>query len=210
LVRRERRSHISTFEANVRALTRDGAANARNDVQTQLFVAERRSVEGAECAETNDRPVTVGVLILWEVRMRKSEKAAARGAADLQAQLTEAWNEQFGRTGETYGRLFAAMRDELTGFMQRRLDANVATMQAWTECRSLNEALALQQDWVKCAVEQYVEEGNRIIETCRSCATDDAESAAPADKPAKRERSKTERKRAAHREHHAPDFREAA
>jgi Phasin protein len=148
--------------------------------------------------------------------MRKSEATAARGAADLQAQLTEAWAEQFNRSGETYGRLFAAMRDELTGFMQRRLDANMATMQAWTECRTMNDAMALQQDWVKCAVEQYIEEGNRIIDTCRACATDDGEAKAAVDKPTskreKRTRTRhgaTERKHA-HREPEEPEIRHAA
>src|SRR5215467_56282 len=102
--------------------------------------------------------------------MRKSEKAAARGAVDLQEQLKEAWSQQFSHSGETYGKLFAAMRDEFTGFMQRRLEANMATMQAWSECRSINDLVVLQQDWVRCAVEQYVDQGNRVIETCRHAA----------------------------------------
>ena len=117
--------------------------------------------------------------------MRKSEQAAARGAADLQAQLTEAWSQQLGHSGETYGRLFAAMRDEFTGFVQRRLDANMATMRAWSECRSVNDALALQQSWAQCAVEHYVDQGNRIVETCRLAATDIAEAAQPAGEAAK-------------------------
>jgi hypothetical protein len=112
--------------------------------------------------------------------MRKSDKAATRGAADLQAQLAESWNQQLGRSGETYGRLFAAMRDEFTGFAQRRLDANMATMRAWYECRSFNDALALQQSWLQCAVEQYVDQGNRVLETCRLAAGDMAEAAQPA------------------------------
>lgn len=109
--------------------------------------------------------------------MRKSEKAAARGAADLQAQLTETLSQQFGRSGETYGRLFAAMREEFTDFVQRRLDANVATMRAWSECRSFNDVLALQQSWLQCAVDHYVDQGNRIFETCRLAASDIAETA---------------------------------
>lgn len=143
--------------------------------------------------------------------MRKSEKAATRGPADLQAhdlqaQLTEAWSQQFGRSGETYGRLFAAMRDEFTGFVQRRLNANMATMQAWSECKTLNDAVALQQSWVQCAVEQYVDQGNRIIETCRLAATDIAESAQPA---AEAEKLATERKPAAQRPAE-PDVKQAA
>jgi hypothetical protein len=128
--------------------------------------------------------------------MRKSEKATARDAAGLQAQLTEAWSQQASRSGETYGRLFAAMRDEFTGFVQRRLDANMTAMHAWSECRSVNDALALQQRWVQCAVEQYVDQGNRIIETCRLAAADIAEAAQPA---AEAEKPATERKPATHR-----------
>lgn len=138
--------------------------------------------------------------------MRKSEKAAARGAADLQAQLTETWSRQFGRSGETYGRLFAAMRDEFTGFLQRRVDANLATMREWSECRSFNDALALQQRWMQCAVEQYVDESSRILETCRLAATDMTEAATqPAAEAAK---SAAERKPAAHR--HEPYIKQAA
>ena len=137
--------------------------------------------------------------------MRKSEKAATRGAADLQAQLSEAWNQQLGRSGETYGRVFAAMRDEFTGFVQRRVDANMAAMREWSECRSLNDVLALQQRWAQSAVEQYVDQGNRILETCRMAATDIAEAAqkAEGEKPA------AERKPAAQRPAE-PDIRRAA
>jgi len=137
--------------------------------------------------------------------MRKSEKTAVHGAADLQAQLSEAWNQQLGRSGETYGRLFAAMRDEFTGFVQRRLDANMATVREWSECRSLNDVLALQQRWAQSAVEQYVDQGNRILETCRMAATDIAEAAqkAEGEKPA------AERKPAAQRPAE-PDIRRAA
>src|SRR4030095_11525643 len=114
----------------------------------------------------------VVLVSLWEVTMRKSEKATASDAAGLQEQLTEAWSQQASRSGETYGRFFAAVRDEMTGFVQRRVDANMATVREWSECHSLNDVLALQQRWVQAAVEQYVDQGNRILETCRLAATD--------------------------------------
>jgi hypothetical protein len=114
-----------------------------------------------------------------EVTMRKSEKATAHDAAGLQAQLAEAWSQQASRSGETYGRLFAAMRDEMTDFVQRRIDANAATIRDWSECRSINDLFALQQRWVQSAVEQYVDQGNRILETCRLAATDIIEAAQP-------------------------------
>jgi len=133
--------------------------------------------------------------------MRKSDKATARDAAGLQAHLADAWSQQASRSGETYGRFFAAMRDEVTGFVQRRVDANMATVREWSECRSLNDVLALQQRWVQSAVEQYVDQGNRILETCRLAAADLTEATQPA---AEAEKPATERKSATHRqaEHH--------
>ena len=93
------------------------------------------------------------------------------------------------------------MRDEMTDFVQRRVDANVATMREWSECRSINDVFALQQRWVQSAVEQYVDQGNRIVETCRLAAADLTEAAQPA---AEAEKPTTERKPATHRqaEHH--------
>ena len=128
--------------------------------------------------------------------MRKSDKATARDAAGLQAHLTEAWSGQASRSGETYGRFFAAMRDETTDFVQRRVDANMTAMREWFECRSLTDVLALQQRWVQSAVEQYVDQSNRILETCRLAAADLTEAGQPA---AEAERAATERKPAAHR-----------
>ena len=124
--------------------------------------------------------------------MRKSEKVTTRGAADLQAQLAEAWSQQVGRSGETYGRLFAAMRDEFTGFVQRRVDANMATMLAWSECGSFADALALQQSWLQCAVEHYVDQGNRLIESCRLAGgdfSDAMQSTGQGEKPAPQRRT---------------------
>jgi hypothetical protein len=128
--------------------------------------------------------------------MRKSDKATARDAAGLQAQLADAWSQQASRSGETYGRLFAAMREEITDFVQRRVDTNMTTMREWYECRSLNDVLALQQRWVQSAVEQYVDQGNRIMETCQLAAADLTEAAQPA---AETEKPAAERK-PAHRQ----------
>ena len=136
--------------------------------------------------------------------MRKSDKPTARDAAGLQAQLSDAWSQQASHSGETYGRLFAAMREEITDFVQRRVDANMTTMREWYECRSLNDVLALQQRWVQSAVEQYVDQGNRVVETCRLAATGIAEAA-----QSEQEKPAAERKPAAQRAAR-PDIKEAA
>lgn len=136
--------------------------------------------------------------------MRKSDKATARDAAGLQAQLADSWSQHASRSGETYGRLFAAMRDEFTGFVQRRVDANMTTVREWSDCRSLNDVLALQQRWVQSAVEHYVDQGNRVLETCRLAATDIAEAA-----QSDQEKLTAERKPVAHRAAR-PEIKEAA
>lgn len=105
--------------------------------------------------------------------MKRIEKPAApqietTEAETTQAQWAEAWTQQLNRSGEIYGRLFANMRDEIAGFMQKRLDANMEIAQAWTACRSMNEALELQQTWLRSAIEQYSEEGTKMSELCRS------------------------------------------
>ena len=135
--------------------------------------------------------------------MKKSDKSTTRGAADLQAQLSETFSQQFGRSGETYGRLFAAIREEFTGFVQRRVDANMATMRAWSECRSLNDAFTLQQNWLQSAIDQYVDQGNRIFETYRLAAADIAESTQAVSDDDKSERKSAQR-------HAALDIKEAA
>lgn len=136
--------------------------------------------------------------------MRKSDKATVRDAAGLQAQLADSWSQHASRSGETYGRLFAAMRDEFTGFVQRRVDANMTTVREWSDCRSLNDVLALQQRWVQSAVEHYVDQGNRVLETCRLAATDIAEAA-----QSDQEKLTAERKPVAQRPAR-PDIKEAA
>jgi hypothetical protein len=107
-----------------------------------------------------------------EDSMKRIEKSAApqienTEAENTQAQWAEAWTQQLNRSGEIYGRLFASMRDEIASFMQKRLEANMEIAQAWTACRSVNEALELQQTWLRCAVEQYGEEGAKMSELCR-------------------------------------------
>lgn len=119
----------------------------------------------------------------------------------------EAWTQQINRSGEIYGRLFAGMRDELATFMQKRLEANMEAACAWSACRSVNEALELQQNWLRCCFEQYSGEGTKLSELCRNAvfqaepeatpATRDEIKAAPERKPATHEPLQSQVQRAA-------------
>lgn len=89
-------------------------------------------------------------------------------AENMQTAWAETWNHQLGRSGEIYGRLFAGMHDEVTAFLQKRLDSNMETARAWSACRDVSEALALQQTWLRSALTHYSDQGIRMSELCRS------------------------------------------
>lgn len=89
-------------------------------------------------------------------------------AEAMQAAWTEAWGQQLNHFGEVYGRLFARMRDQFPAFVQKRLDANMEAARAWSACRSVNEALELQQSWLHSAIEHYSDQSVRMSELCRS------------------------------------------
>jgi hypothetical protein len=103
-----------------------------------------------------------------EAAQAAAAEVARNQAESMQTAWAETWNQQLGRSGEIYGRLFAGMQDEVTHFVQKRLDANMETARAWGACRGVNEALELQQSWLRTAVEHYSSEGVRMSELCRS------------------------------------------
>lgn len=100
--------------------------------------------------------------------MKRIDKPVTSQDENVQPQWAEAWGQQLNRSGEIYGRLFASMRDEFATFTQKRLEANMETARAWTACRSVNEALELQQSWVRSAIEHYSDQGTKMSELCRS------------------------------------------
>lgn len=132
--------------------------------------------------------------------------AVTAQAENMQAAWTEAWNQHLSRSGEFYGRLFVGMRDELTTFWQRRLDANMQTARAWSACGSVDEALELQQSWLRSAIEHYSDEGARMAELCRGAifhAEPETVQRAP-------EEAKTALERKPAHETHAPHIQRAA
>lgn len=149
-----------------------------------------------------DKPVASQI----ENTQHETTGAQTAQAESMQAAWTDAWNQQLGRSGEIYGRLFAGMRDELAAFWQKRLDANMETARAWSACSSVNEALELQQSWLRSAIEHYSDEGTRISELCRS-AVFHAEPETAQHTP---EETKTAPERKPAHETHAPHIQRAA
>ena len=141
----------------------------------------------------------------------QTTRAGTAQAESMQAAWTDAWNQQLSRSGEIYGRLFTGMRDEFAAFWQKRLDANMQTARAWSACSSVNEALELQQSWLRSAIEHYSDEGTRISELCRSAMLHaEPETARRAPEEAKPEDAKMAPERRPAHETHAPHIRHAA
>jgi hypothetical protein len=93
---------------------------------------------------------------------------AMRGPSEhMQAAWAETWTHQLGRSGEVYGRLFAGLHDEVTAFVQKRMDANLETARAWGACRDVGEMLELQQSWLRSAISHYSDQSIRMSELCR-------------------------------------------
>lgn len=123
-------------------------------------------------------------------RIEIEKPIAAPTASAPEAAWNEAWNQQLGRTAEMYGKLFAAMRDETAGFVQRRLEADMDIARCWSTCRSMTDVLDLQQKWLRDAIEQYTQQGLKMAELCQKAVAEPAQAAAEAPAQPGAERSK--------------------
>lgn len=105
----------------------------------------------------------------------KSESPDA--AADWNGQIAAQWSEMLDRSGQTYAKLLTAWRDEMVGFAEKRLQADLDAMRELAACRSWGEMVELQQSWLTRTVDHYVEQNGRLMERCRELA--DPETPAP-------------------------------
>ncbi len=134
-------------------------------------------------------------------RIEIDKPAATQPEATLtgtatQAAWNDAWSQQMNHTAEMYGKLFAAMRDEVAGFVQRRLEADMAVARDWSACRSMTDVLDLQQKWLRGALDHYTKQGMKMAEICQRAVSEPARTAgeaeAEATKPAVERKAGTE------------------
>lgn len=86
----------------------------------------------------------------------------------------EAWTRQWKRSAEAYGKLFADLRDQASGFLQQRLDADLDLARSWSSCRSVSELLDLQQKWLHTAFEHYTAQSQKVAEICQRAVSEPA------------------------------------
>lgn len=105
----------------------------------------------------------------------------APGTETAPSTWSDAWNEQLNRSVGVYGRLFAAMRDDFAGLVQKRIEADLDIARCWGACRNMTDALELQQKWLQGAIEHYTQHGQRMAELCQTVMSQPSETTGSAD-----------------------------
>ena len=131
--------------------------------------------------------------------MKKTEASVAKNgsagdATDWNNHFTAHWSSMMERSGQTYTKIFAAWRDEMMGFTEKRLQADLDLMRDIYGCSNWSEMLELQQSWLKNTIENYVDGNSRLMELCREAAETEAAKPAPELKVAGKSEAKAEPK----------------
>ena len=65
--------------------------------------------------------------------------------------------------GEACSKGFAQWQDEVARFAQGRLQRNSELAEAMARCRDLNDMVGLQQEWLKAASQDYMQQTARMM-----------------------------------------------
>jgi hypothetical protein len=143
--------------------------------------------------------------------MKKTEAGTTKaesvsGATDWSAQFATNWSEMLERSGQAYAKILTTWRDEMVGFTEKRVQADLDLMRDISGCRSWAEMVELQQSWLKQTVDHYVDENSRMMDLCREAAeeaetiksvVESKQEAKPETRPETRQDAKHEMRRAA-------------
>jgi hypothetical protein len=132
-----------------------------------------------------------------EVVMKKTEASVAKNgsagdATDWNNHFTAQWSEMLERSGQAYAKILTAWRDEMVGFTEKRLQADLELMRDIHGCQNWTEMMDLQQGWVKNTIEHYVDENSRLMDLCREAAEVEIVKVTPEPKVVAKSESKTE------------------
>lgn len=91
------------------------------------------------------------------------------------------------RTGSAYSKAYLAWQDEILRFTSTRFQRDAEFGTNLLKCDKWADAARLQQSWVTSAVEDYVNEANKLMELATSLTNDVARSARDTARTAGRE-----------------------
>lgn len=72
--------------------------------------------------------------------------------------------EAFSEASRAYVNGMAAVNGEVFRFLSQRMRRDMETGQSMARCDDWSKAAALQQDWVRAAMEDYMAESSRLME----------------------------------------------
>jgi len=81
-----------------------------------------------------------------------------------------AFLDAFTQASQTYMSRFSQLNEEILGFAAGRLQKVSEVGEALMKCKDLNDALRIQQDWLRQTTEQYVQEAGKIFEMTTKAA----------------------------------------
>ncbi|HKY93966.1 MAG TPA: phasin family protein [Kiloniellales bacterium] len=77
--------------------------------------------------------------------------------------LAQPLAEAVAECGEAYTKGFAEIQDEVTRFAQARMQRNSELAEALARCRDINDMMGLQQEWLKAASQDYLQQTARMM-----------------------------------------------
>lgn len=81
-----------------------------------------------------------------------------------------AFVDAFTQATQTYMSRFSELNEEIFGFAAGRLQRASEIGESLMKCRDITDALRIQQDWLRQASEQYVQEAGKLFEMATKAA----------------------------------------
>ena len=94
---------------------------------------------------------------------------AAKGPQRIESSVADATAlaqplaEAMAECGEACSKGFAQWQDEVARFTQARLQRNSELADAMAHCRDVNDMVGLQQEWLKAASQDYLQQTARMM-----------------------------------------------
>jgi len=92
----------------------------------------------------------------------KGRRLAGEATPDIQG-MTQPLAAAMAECSEVCSKSFAEWQEEIARFAQTRLQRNGEVAEAAAGCRDINDFIGLQQEWLKTASQDYLQETARMM-----------------------------------------------
>lgn len=108
-----------------------------------------------------------------EAKIPRSPAQAGGGMTQNYASfltMNSAMMEAFAEASQAYMQRMAALNEELMGFASDRMQRNSKASESLMKCKDWNDAVKVQQEWLKGVSEQYLSEFTKLVEMSTKAA----------------------------------------